>query len=174
MRVWFWKKAISLPFPHQIKLASWNLVCTSRKNPQCALWWYWLFSLIEPPDSLKNVVSWSAFISPPQTKMIHSVRYWPKSLKFSQSAQFGGGLDINEWGWTWVKIQLCPNLREGMLRGRKRKIRPFLTQLIENQKLYNISKNQPPKSIRRGDMEISPLFYLKKVLFLLLLPPEWG
>ena len=46
---------------------------------------------------------------------------------------------------TWVKIQLCPNLEEKVLRGQKSKICPFSSQSTENQKLYNISKNQPPK-----------------------------
>ena len=42
----------------------------------------------------------------------------------------------------------------------------------KTQKLYDISKNQPPMSIRRRDMKISLLFNFKKVLFLpyLLLP----
>ena len=50
-------------------------------------------------------------------KFIYSAWYLPKSPKFGQSAQFGGGLDIYWWGWTWVKIQLRPNLGEGVLRG---------------------------------------------------------
>ena len=40
------------------------------------------------------------------------------------------------------------------------------SQSIENQKLYNISKNQALKSIRRGDMGFPPFFDFKKVLFL--------
>ena len=49
-----------------------------------------------------------------------------------------------------VKIQLCPNLKEVVLRGQKRKIAHFLV---------NISKNQAPKSIRgRGRYGISPPF----------------
>ena len=43
-----------------------------------------------------------------------------------------------------------------MLRGQKRK----------NWLLYNISKNQSLKSIKRRDMEFPALFDLKKVLFL--------
>ena len=31
-------------------------------------------------------------------KIIYSVQYRPKSFLFGQSAQFGGGLDIYEWG----------------------------------------------------------------------------
>ena len=48
-----------------------------------------------------------------------------KSFQFGQSVQFGGGLDTYEWGWIWVKIQLCCNLGEGVLRGEIRKICPF-------------------------------------------------
>ena len=42
-----------------------------------------------------------------------------------------------------------------MLRGQNRKICPFLSQSIKNQKLHYISKNQPSKSIRRGDVGFS-------------------
>ena len=52
------------------------------------------------------------------------------------------------------------------------KITLFLNQLIENQKLYNVLKNQPHKSIWRGDMEFLPPFDLKKVLFLPCLPSK--
>ena len=79
----------------------------------------------------------------PNIKMIHSASYWPKSLQFGQSTHFGGGLNIYERGLTLVKIQLRLNLGKGVLTGQKRKIYPFLSQLIENQKLYNVSKNQP-------------------------------
>ena len=61
----------------------------------------------------------------PNIKFIYSAWYRPKSFQFGQSAHFGGGLDIYEWGWTWVKIQLCLNLGEGMLRSQKCKIHPF-------------------------------------------------
>ena len=44
----------------------------------------------------------------------------------------------------------------GGAEGWKTKIYPFFSQSIKNQKLYNISKNQLPKSIRRGDMEFPP------------------
>ena len=60
-----------------------------------------------------------------------------------------------EWGWR-VKIQSSPNLRD-----QKRKISPFSSQLLENQKLYNVSKNQPLKSIRRGNMRF-PIFWTLK------------
>ena len=76
----------------------------------------------------------------PNIKIIYSACYWPKSLLFSQSVQFDGGLHVPIW--TWVKTQSCPILDEGVLRGKKRKICTFLCQSIENQKLYNISKNQ--------------------------------
>ena len=59
-------------------------------------------------------------------KFIYSAWYWPKSVQFGQPAQFGDGLDIYEWGWVEIKIQLCPNLGEGVLRGKKPKICPFL------------------------------------------------
>ena len=91
-------------------------------------------------------------------------------MQFGQLAQFGDGLDIYEWGWPWIKIQPSPNLKEGVLRDQKRKICPFLNQSIKSQKLYNISKNKLPKLIRRGDIGISPLFDLEKVMFLLYLP----
>ena len=62
----------------------------------------------------------------------------------------------------WVKIQWCPNSKKGVLRGQKSKICPFFDQSIENQKLYNISENQSPKSIRRGDMGFLPFLTSKK------------
>ena len=77
-----------------------------------------------------------------------------------------------EWGWTWVKIQLYPNLEEGMLRSQKRKICTFLSQSIENQKLYIISKYQLSESIKKGDMKISLFFDVEKVPFLSYLPSK--
>ena len=50
------------------------------------------------------------FIFFPNIKFIYSVWYQSKSLQLGQSAQSGNGLDIYEWGWNWVKIQLCLNL----------------------------------------------------------------
>ena len=38
----------------------------------------------------------------------------------------------------------------------------FSIHLINNSKLYNIFKNQPPRLIRRGDIKISPFFDLEK------------
>ena len=61
-----------------------------------------------------------------------------------------------------VKIQLCPNLGEEMLRGQKLQKCLYLNQLIENLKLYNISKNQLLELIKRGDIGFPP--YLIRVL----------
>ena len=72
------------------------------------------------------------------------------------------------WGFQLfgVKIQLCPNLGEEVMRGQKFKNYLFLNQPIENLKLHNISKNQPLKLIQKGDISFPPIFDLKKVLFL--------
>ena len=51
---------------------------------------------------------------------------------------------------------------EGDLRGQKRKIYLFLSQLIENQELYIVSQNQLSKSVRKEDMRISTFLALKK------------
>ena len=71
--------------------------------------------------------------------------------------QFGGG------GAEGSKIQnlsFFPQLRKVTENSANRqKIKSCIT-----------SKNQPPKSIRRGDMGISPLFELKNELFLPYLP----
>ena len=73
------------------------------------------------------------FIPPPiNIKINYSAWYWPKSFQFGQSAQFGSGLDVYEWGWTWVKIQSCSILEEGVLRGQKLKIFCFLRRLVKN------------------------------------------
>ena len=63
--------------------------------------------------------------------------------------------------------------REGS-KGSKTKIYPSFSQSIENQKLYKLYINQPPKSIRERDMGVSPFFDLKKVLFLCYLPSKLG
>ena len=62
------------------------------------------------------------YFFPPNIKFIYFVWYWPKWIQFGQSAQFGRGLDIYEWKWIGVKIQLCPKLGEEVLRGQKHKI----------------------------------------------------
>ena len=66
----------------------------------------------------------------------------------------------------WGKNSVMPQFGEGGAEGSKTQKLSFFGQLIENLKLYNISKNQPTKSIRRGDMGLPPIFDLKKVLFL--------
>ena len=91
-RVWPWKRPMSPPFPHQSDMGSWNLVCTFRKSSWCTLWWYRLFSLIEPPHSPKMCFFGRFSIFFPKTKMIYSAWYRQKLLQFGQSAQFGGGL----------------------------------------------------------------------------------
>ena len=40
------------------------------------------------------------FFLSPNIEIIYSAWYWPKSLQFGQSAQFGDGSDIYERGWT--------------------------------------------------------------------------
>ena len=70
------------------------------------------------------------------------------------------------------KFSYAPILGKGVLRGQKRKICPFLSQSTENQKLYNISKNQPTKSIRGGDMGFSPFLTLKKFCSSPISPPN--
>ena len=54
---------------------------------------------------------------PSNTKIIYSTWYQPKSLQFGQSSQLGNELNIYEWRWPWVKIQLRPNLRQEVRRG---------------------------------------------------------
>ena len=46
----------------------------------------------------------------------------------------------------------------------------LLNQSIEDPKLYNISKNQFPRSTRTKDIRIFPFFDYEKELFLLHLP----
>ena len=77
-------------------------------------------------------------------------------------------------GMTWGQNFVMPQFGGGGVERSKRKICPFFSLLIENQKLYNISKNQAPKSIRKGDMKFPLLFDLKKVLFLPYLPSKLG
>ena len=74
----------------------------------------------------------------------------------------------------WGKIQLRPNLGEGVLRGQNHKTCPFPSQSIENKKLYNISKSQPPKWIRKEDMKISPFLTSKNCCSSLISPPNWA
>ena len=67
-----------------------------------------------------------------------------------------------------------PKFWGGGAEASKTKNVTFFDQSIENQKLYNISKNQLLKFIQKGDMRFPPIFYLKKVLFLLYLPSKLG
>ena len=55
---------------------------------------------------------------------------------------------------------------EGRAESQKQKTCLSLSQSMADQKLYNISKNQPLKSIKGEVMGGSPLFDPKKVLFL--------
>ena len=108
------------------------------------------------------------FMFSPKTKIIYSAQYRPKLLQFSQPAQFGGEFNIYKymWGWCRTKIQLCPNLGERLPKGQKCKNCLYLSQSIENVKLYYMFKNRPPRSIRREDVRDFPVFDLEKWLFL--------
>ena len=59
-------------------------------------------------------------------------------------------------------------------RLKTQKLPFFFSELIENLKLYNISKNQLPKSIRKEDMGFLLIFDIKKVLFLPQIPSKLG
>ena len=98
----------------------------------------------------------------------------PKSHKIGQSAKFSGKLDIYEWGWLWVKIQLCSNLGKQVLWSQKCQNCSFSNQSIENPKLHNISENQSFKSIKKGNMKGFPLFNLEKWLILSYFPSKLG
>ena len=58
----------------------------------------------------------------------------------------------------------------GGIRDWNRKNGFFFSRSMGNPKWCNISKNQLPRSIRRGDMEFSPLFVLEKERFIPYLP----
>ena len=64
----------------------------------------------------------------------------------------------------WGQNSVIPQFGGGGAEGSKTQKLLFFGQFIENLKLYNISKNQPPKSIKEGDMGFRPIFDLKKVL----------
>ena len=72
----------------------------------------------------------------------------------------------------WGQNSVMPQFGRVGAEGSKTQKLTLLDQSIENQKLYKISKNQPSKSIRRGDMGFLSLFDLKKVLFLPQLPSK--
>ena len=75
----------------------------------------------------------------------------------------------------WGQNSVMPQFEGGGTEGSKtQNLSSFFSQSIENQKLYNISKNQPPKSIRKGDIGISSLFDLEKVLLLPYLSSKLG
>ena len=117
------KRVVSLLSSHLIKLGSWNLVCIfSSRDLKCAVLRFQLFSRIALPRSCKNVIFLVSFFS-----------FW-RLKSFTR---------LEEWGRLWIKIQLCTNLAEEVLRGQKHKNCFFLSQLLENPKLYNIFKNQP-------------------------------
>ena len=48
----------------------------------------------------------------------------------------------------------------------------YLSKTIEHRKLCIVLKNQPPKSITRGDMKIHPLLALKKCGSTPISPPD--
>ena len=72
--------------------------------------------------------------------------------KFSYAPIWGGGAEV------WETLNFPP----------------FSSHLIENQKLYHISRNQAPKSIRMRDIRISLFFDPKNVLFLPYLSSKFG
>ena len=59
-----------------------------------------------------------------------------------------------------------------MLKGLNRKNYSFSSQLIDNLKLYMISKNQPTMSIKRGDMRVPPFLTLKNGCPSIISPPN--
>ena len=68
-------------------------------------------------------------------------------------------------GWFKVKIQFWLILGEEVLRGLNRKNGLFVSQSIDNPKLYDICKNQSPRSKRRGKYErFSFIWPLKRAI----------
>ena len=63
-------------------------------------------------------------------------------------------------------IQLCPNLRNEVPRNHNHKNCFFLIQTINKPKLFNISENLPPTSIRRENMRGFFFFDLEEGLLL--------
>ena len=102
-----------------------------------------------------------------KVKIICSTQYRSKSLE----AWFGG---IFDWVWLWVKIQLCSQ-REGVLGTKNCKNCSLLSQSKDNRKLYNISKNQFLRPIRkRGEIRVSHSLTLKKCCSSLVFPANWA
>ena len=62
----------------------------------------------------------------------------------------------------WGQNSVLPQFGGGGAEGSKTQKLPFFNQSIENQKLYNVSKNQPLMSIRRGDIGFLPFLTSKK------------
>ena len=71
--------------------------------------------------------------------------------------------------WEFSRVQICSR---GCIEGLKCENCSFLSKPMDNSKLWNIYKHQPPKVIREGDVRVSPPFDLKKELFLPHVP--WG
>ena len=59
IKVWPWKRAITLLFPQQIDLGNWNLICTFSRNYRYVFWRFWLFSLIAPENVLRDKKFWT-------------------------------------------------------------------------------------------------------------------
>ena len=57
---------------------------------------------------------------------------------------------------------VTPQFEGGGVKGLKTQKSSLFSESIENQKLYNITKNTPPKSNRRKDIGDFPLFDLEK------------
>ena len=70
------------------------------------------------------------------------------------------------------KFSYTPFWGRGCWGVKKHKNCPFFNQSIQNQKLYNISKNKPPKSIRRGDMGFPLSLTSKKCCSSRISPPN--
>ena len=56
---------------------------------------------------------------------------------------------FGSWPWPRVKVRLCSNLENGMLKGCYRKKCCFLSQSIDFPMFHSISKNQLRRSIKR-------------------------
>ena len=68
-------------------------------------------------------------------KIIYSVWHWTKSLQFCQLAQFGGGLDKYEWGWTWVKNSIMSQFGERSAERLKTQNLPLLKPIDRKSKV---------------------------------------
>ena len=123
---------------------------------------------------MSDIYSYFIIFFPLNINFIYSAWHGPKSVQFGQSAQFDGGFNIYEWGWTGVKIQSSPSLKEGVLRGPQRKICPFFESIGRKSKVvYHIQKSTHQVNVE-GDMGLPLPFNLKKVLFLPYLASKLG